>query len=200
MGIAGWVLALTAIAAPDVVAQTTQSRTASGPAHTSADVTFMRGMIGHHAQAIVMAAMAPTHGASDQVSLFCRKILRSQSDEIELMQSWLRERGERLPDPAETHAGMEMDMSTGDHAMLMPGMLSAAQLTQLDHARDREFDRLFLTFMMHHHEGALVMVATLFDSPGAGQTPEIFGYATGVDADQRAEIGRMQGMLATLGR
>jgi uncharacterized protein (DUF305 family) len=84
--------------------------------------------------------------------------------------------------------------------MLMPGMLTHEQLDQLDHARGTEFDRLFLTFMIQHHEGALTMVATLFDSPGAGQTPEIFGYATGVDADQRAEIERMKGMLAAMPR
>jgi uncharacterized protein (DUF305 family) len=91
-----------------------------------------------------------------------------------------------------------MDMDMGDHTMLMPGMLTAEQLAQLGQARDATFDRLFLTFMIQHHEGALTMVARLFDSPGAGQTPEIFGYATGVDADQRAEIERMQGMLTTI--
>jgi uncharacterized protein (DUF305 family) len=93
---------------------------------------------------------------------------------------------------------MHMDMSMGEHAMLMPGMLTAAQLAQLDQARDTTFDRLFLTFMIQHHEGAITMVQKLFDTPGAGQTPEIFGYATGVDADQRAEIERMQGMLTTI--
>ena len=197
---AALLLALGAIVAPRASAQGTQTaqaahaRTQSGPAYTAADVQFMQGMIGHHAQAIVMANMAPTHGASPQVALFCRKILRSQQDEIEVMQSWLRERGEKVPDPADPHAGMDMSMS--GHMMLMPGMLTAEQLAQLDRARDTTFDRLFLTFMIQHHEGALTMVAKLFDSPGAGQTPEIFGYATGVDADQRAEIGRMQAMLA----
>jgi uncharacterized protein (DUF305 family) len=156
----------------------------------------MQGMIGHHAQAVVMATMAPAHGANPQVALFCRKILSSQADEIELMQNWLRERGEKVPDPKDPHAGM--DMSMPGHAMLMPGMLTDEQMKQLDQARDTEFDRLFLTFMIQHHEGAITMVAKLFDSPGAGQTPEIFGFATGVDADQRAEIGRMQSMLATI--
>ena len=93
-----------------------------------------------------------------------------------------------------------MDMSAGNHAMLMPGMLTSEQLAQLDQARGDAFDRLFLTFMIQHHEGALAMVAKLFDSAGAGQTPEVFGYATGVDADQRAEIVRMQGMLTALPR
>jgi uncharacterized protein (DUF305 family) len=189
-------LILSAIAAPAASAQTQLSVRIEQPRYTAADVQFMQGMIGHHAQAVVMATMAPTHGASPQVALFCRKILSSQADEIELMQNWLRERGEKVPDPKDPHAGM--DMSMPGHMMLMPGMLSAEQLAQLDSARGTTFDRLFLTFMIQHHEGAITMVAKLFDSPGAGQTPEIFGFATGVDADQRAEIGRMQAMLATI--
>ena len=181
-------LALALVDVPPAMAQ--------APRYTAADVQFMQGMIGHHAQAVVMANMAPTHGASQQVALFCRKILRSQSDEIELMQTWLRDRGERVPDPADPHAGM--DMSMPGHEMLMPGMLTKEQLTELEQARGAAFDRLFLTDMIQHHEGALTMVAKLFDSPGAGQTPEIFGFATGVDADQRAEIARMQAMLTTI--
>ena len=173
---------------------------AASRGYTAADVAFMQGMIGHHAQAIVMANMAPTHGASAQVALYCRKVIASQRDEIELMQDWLRTRGEKVPDPRDPHAGMAamhggMDMPMGDHEMLMPGMLTAAQLAQLDSARGPAFDRLFLTFMIQHHEGALAMVKDLFDTAGSGQGPEIFGYATGVDADQRAEIGRMKGML-----
>jgi uncharacterized protein (DUF305 family) len=168
----------------------------SGLRHTAADAQFMQGMIGHHAQAVVMADMAPSHGASPQVALFCRKILRSQADEIELMQAWLRDRGERVPDPKDPHAGMDMSME--GHAMLMPGMLTAEQLAELDGARGTMFDRLLLTFMIQHHQGAITMVAKLFDSPGAGQTPEIFGFATGVDADQRAEIARMEAMLTTI--
>jgi uncharacterized protein (DUF305 family) len=189
------VVAALSLAAPAGSAQA-QAPVPSGPRHTAADVQFMQGMIGHHAQAVVMAAMAPTHGASAQVALFCRKILRSQADEIELMQGWLRDRGERVPDPKDPHAGM--DMSMPGHTMLMPGMLTSEQLAELDQARGVAFDRLFLSDMIQHHEGALTMVATLFDSPGAGQTPEIFGFATGVDADQRAEIARMRAMLATI--
>ena len=200
--IAVWIgLAGVFIAAPSVSAQSGTPTVQSGPAYTNADVQFMQGMIGHHAQAVVMAAMAPTHGASTKVALFCRKVDISQRDEIVLMQTWLRDRGQTVPDPLATNghdamAGMDM----GDHAMLMPGMLTPEQLKQLDQARDTTFDRLFLTFMIQHHQGALTMVATLFDSPGAGQTPEIFGYATGVDADQRAEIERMEGMLSLLQR
>jgi Uncharacterized protein conserved in bacteria len=189
-------LLLIAAGVSTAAAQTPLAVRAGSPKYTAADVQFMQGMIGHHAQAVVMANMAPTHGASAQVALFCRKILRSQADEIELMQGWLRDRGEPVPDPKDPHAGM--DMSMPGHEMLMPGMLTAEQLAALDRARGTEFDRLFLTDMIQHHQGALTMVATLFDSPGAGQTPEIFGFATGVDADQRAEIVRMQAMLATI--
>jgi uncharacterized protein (DUF305 family) len=189
------VLALS-FGAPTARGQTSATAARSEPRYTAADVRFMQGMIGHHAQAVVMANMAPTHGASTQVALLCRKILRSQADEIELMQGWLRDRGEPVPDPKDPHAGM--DMSMPGHEMLMPGMLTAEQMAELDRSRDAEFDRLFLTYMIQHHQGALTMVAALFDSPGAGQTPEIFGFATGVDADQRAEIARMQAMLATI--
>jgi uncharacterized protein (DUF305 family) len=208
-------LLLGGCAAPRTPAQTAPTRTAQAPAattkpqarvgYTEADVEFMQGMIGHHAQAIVMAKMCPSHGASAQLRIFCDKVIRSQRDEIDLMQTWLRDRGEMVPDPDDPHSmhmmhmamdsTMKMDMS---HEMLMPGMLTAAQLAQLDSARGTEFDRLFLTDMNRHHEGALVMVQKLFDTPGAGQTPEIFGYATGVDADQRAEIERMQRMLTTI--
>jgi uncharacterized protein (DUF305 family) len=196
---------------------TVQASSASRPArvgYTQADVEFMQGMIGHHAQAIVMAKWCPSHGASAQLRIFCDKIIRSQQDEIDLMQTWLRDHGEAVPDPADPHSMHMMQMSMGDHAkmdstmhmdmdmsgheMLMPGMLTAAQLAQLDSARGTDFDRLFLTDMIRHHEGALTMVQKLFDTPGAGQTPEIFGYATGVDADQRAEIDRMQRMLTTI--
>ncbi len=184
------------LAVPPASAQTPLAVRVETPRYTAADVQFMQGMIGHHAQAVVMANMAPTHGAGQLVALFCRKIINSQADEIELMQNWLRDRGEKVPDPKDAHAGM--DMSMPGHMMLMPGMLSPEQLAQLDSARGTEFDRLFLKFMIQHHEGAITMVAKLFDTPGAGQTPEIFGFATGVDADQRAEIARMQSMLSTI--
>jgi uncharacterized protein (DUF305 family) len=189
-------LGLAILPAPSAAAQTPLDVRIEKPRYTPADVQFMQGMIGHHAQAVVMAKMAPTHGAGQQVALFCRKIINSQADEIELMQNWLRDRGEKVPEPGDPHAGM--DMSMPGHMMLMPGMLSPEQLAQLDSARGTDFDRLFLKFMIQHHEGAITMVAKLFDTPGAGQTPEIFGFATGVDADQRAEIARMQSMLATI--
>ena len=175
---------------------------ASGAKYTAADVQFMQGMIHHHAQAVIMAAMAPSHGAGKQLSVFCRKVMVSQRDEILLMQTWLKDHGETVPSPstapAHNMAGMNMPME--DHTVMMPGMLSAEQMATLEKARGVDFDRYFLTYMIQHHEGALTMVATLFNAPGAGQTPEVFGFASGVDADQRGEIERMQQMLATLSR
>ncbi len=130
-----------------------------------------------------MAAMAPTHGASDRVKLLCKKIDISQQDEIDMMEHWLQDRHQSVPDPDKPMA------------MAMPGMLTAEQLKQLDAARDTTFDRLFLTFMIQHHNGALDMVKTLFDAPGGGEAPEIYRYASDVTADQTAEIERMQQML-----
>lgn len=191
------------------VAQAAATKTATAKDYTTADVVFMQGMIGHHAQAVVMGKMAVSHGASANVALFCKKVIISQRDEIGLMQTWLTDRGEKAPDPeamaSHEMAGHEMaghdiaGMTTDDHAM-MPGMLTPAKLAQLDKARGTAWDRLFLTFMIQHHEGALVMVKTLFDAPGGGQGPEIFGYATGVDADQRGEMERMQKMLMAMQR
>jgi uncharacterized protein (DUF305 family) len=172
---------------------------ASAQAHPDfkpADVVFMQGMIGHHAQALEMAIMATTHGASPRVTLFCKKVLISQRDEINQMKSWLTSRGQSVPDTA-----MAMDMpgmNMGGPAM-MPGMLTPAQMKTLDAARGPVWDSLFLVDMIQHHNGALTMVKTLFDA-GAGQEAEIFGYATGVDNDQRAEIDRMQQMLTTIPR
>ncbi len=167
--------------------------------YTAADVAFMQGMIGHHAQAVVMGKMAVSHGANANVANFCKKVIISQRDEIELMQTWLTDRGQHAPEAATMPmAGHDMaGMKMADHDM-MPGMLTPAQMQQLDKATGKAWDRLFLTFMIQHHEGALVMVKTLFDSPAGGQGPEIFGYATGVDNDQRGEIERMQKMLVTL--
>ena len=160
--------------------------TARARDYADADVAFMQGMIGHHQQALVMAAMAPTHGASDRLRLFAQKVDVSQRDEIATMTRWLQARGLPLPG-AHDHASMHM-----------PGKLTDEQLAQLDRARGAEFDRLFLTFMIQHHQGALHMVQQLFAAPRGGQEPELFGIASDVDADQRAEIERMQQLLSTL--
>jgi uncharacterized protein (DUF305 family) len=163
-------------------------------AYTPADVRFMQGMIAHHAQAVVMAAMAPTHGARSDVRLLAQKIDVSQKDEIAMMQRWLRDRHETVPDA--NADPMHHDMP--GMATLMPGMLSAEQLARLGQAQGTEFDRLFLTLMIQHHEGAITMVGQLFATPGAGQESEIFRFASDVDTDQRGEIARMRTMLTTL--
>lgn len=162
--------------------------------YTAADVFFMTGMIGHHAQAVLMAGWAPTHGASKSLQALCERIAVGQTDEIVLMQRWLRDRHEPVP------AGdASMDMMPGmDESHLMPGMLTAVELNQLDQARGAEFDRLFLTFMIKHHQGAITMVNTLFGSQGAGEEETIFRFASNVYADQTTEIDRMSQMLAAL--
>jgi uncharacterized protein (DUF305 family) len=164
----------------------------AGPDFTEADVRFMQAMIVHHAQALTMAVMAPTHGAGDQVVRLAEKIDISQRDEIAMMQRWLAERDQAVPDSAAMHGMHDL------HGIAMPGMLTPQQLMQLDAARGREFDRLFLTLMIQHHEGALDMVDELFASPGAGQDPEIFRFATDVETDQRDEIDMMRFMLTLL--
>ena len=163
--------------------------------HTAADANFMRGMIHHHAQAVVMAKWAPTHGAGADLQRLAERIVVAQQDEIAMMQTWLREKGETVPEP--TPGPMRMTMPDGtQHDMLMAGMLTEAELKQLDGARGAEFDRLFLTFMIRHHEGALEMVEELFAARGAGQDEDTFRLASDVFADQTTEIRVMKEMLA----
>ncbi|HEX8691135.1 MAG TPA: DUF305 domain-containing protein [Longimicrobium sp.] len=161
---------------------------------TEADVRFMSAMIGHHAQAIEMARMAPTHGAGPQVRTLAERIINAQQDEIASMQLWLRDRAQPVPEP---HAGGAHQHHAAGHDT-MPGMLTEAQMKQLDEARGEEFDRLFLTFMIQHHQGAVRMVSELFSSYGAGQDETVFKLASDVNVDQLTEIARMQRMLADL--
>lgn len=163
---------------------------------SDADVEFMTGMIHHHAQAVAMARWAPTHGAGEAVRLLSERIVVGQRDEIELMSNWLRDRGQPVPEP--TPGPARMKMGGMEHDMLMPGMLTAEQMTQLDRARGAEFDRLFLTFMIQHHEGAITMVDKLFGSVGAAQDEVVFRFASDVYADQTTEIDRMEKMLAAM--
>ena len=163
---------------------------------TSGDAAFMQGMIHHHSQALVMAAMATTHGASARVQLLCKKIALSQRDEIGFMRVWLQYRKQEVPDTA-PHS-MVMDMPGMD--MNMPGMLTEAQMKALDGARGVKFDSLFLVGMIQHHRGALKMVDDLVHHPPSGQESEIFRFVSDVDADQRAEIDVMQQMLYNLPR
>jgi uncharacterized protein (DUF305 family) len=162
---------------------------------TAADAKFMTHMIGHHAQAIVMANWAPTHDASPAIRILAARIINAQQDEIATMQRWLRDRRQPVPDAV---PGMKMVMDGVEHVMLMPGMLTEAQMAELDAARGKEFDRLFLTYMIQHHRGATSMVSELFGTWGAGQDETIFKFASDVNVDQTTEIERMQRMLADL--
>jgi len=164
--------------------------------YTKADIHFMSGMISHHAQAIKMARWAPTHGAGPAVLRLTERIITGQTDEIALMQSWLRDR--RQPIPEADPAGMTMTMGSAQHVMLMPGMLTEEQMRQLDAARGVEFDRLFLTFMIQHHRGAITMVDQLFATTGAGQDDAVFKLANDIQADQGTEVNRMLRMLFTI--
>jgi uncharacterized protein (DUF305 family) len=165
-------------------------------APNEADVNFVTGMIGHHAQALVMAGWAPSHGASASVRVLCERIINEQRDEIALMQTWLRDRG--LPVAEAKPGPMRMKMNGMEHDMLMPGMLTDEQMKELDMARGPEFDRLFLRDMIQHHQGAVAMVNELFATPGAAQEQSVFKLASDVSADQTTEIARMQKMLASL--
>jgi uncharacterized protein (DUF305 family) len=164
--------------------------------YTAADVEFMSHMIHHHAQAIVMARWAPTHGASRAVQRLADRIINAQVDEIGTMQTWLRDR--RQPVPEATPGGVMMNMGGMQHEMLMPGMLTEAQMKQLDAARGAEFDRLFLTYMIQHHKGAVSMVKELFDTYGAGIDDTVFKFASDVNVDQTTEIARMEKLLISI--
>ena len=162
--------------------------------YTQADVDFMQGMIPHHAQAVAMATMAPTHASNPQVKLMCERQLVSQRDEIEIMRNWLRDRGQRVP--AANSTRHRMVMNGMEHDMLMPGMLSDEEMAELGKARGDAWDKMFLKFMIKHHEGALKMVEVLFATHGAAQGDDMYAFASDVFADQTAEIERMQKMLA----
>jgi uncharacterized protein (DUF305 family) len=156
--------------------------------YTKADVDFMAGMIHHHAQAIEMARLAPTHGASRSIQTLAGRVINAQQDEIMLMQQWLADRLQQVPDPG----------AHGHQHHMMPGMLTADQMKQLDKARGKEFDRLFLELMIQHHAGAVTMVEKLFGTTGAGQNHTVFKLASDVNADQTTEIARMEQMLDAL--
>lgn len=163
------------------------------PPYSPADVKFMHDMIMHHAQAVEMTALIESRTENKELRSLGARISRSQADEIAFMKRWLAVRGEASrPMPHMTHT----DMSS--HEMLMPGMLTAKQMDALKKARGEEFDRLFLTGMIQHHGGALIMVKDLFDTAGTGQDAELFNFVTEVDSGQRAEIKIMQTMLNAL--
>jgi uncharacterized protein (DUF305 family) len=185
-----------AMPAPAPAPATTSSAPGSG-GHpwTEADAHFMSAMIGQHAQAIVMARMAPSHGASAGLRVLADRIINAQQDEIATMQRWLRDRG--LPVP-EAVPGMRMVMNGVEHEMMMPGMLTPEQMAELDQARGTAFDEKFLRFMIQHHRGAVSMVSDLFSHNGAGQDDTVFKFASDVNVDQTTEIARMQLMLTSI--
>ena len=154
--------------------------------YTPADVKFMQGMIGHHAQAIEMTDLLATRTSSDDMRKLAHRIELSQADEIKMMERWLEARGQAVPSEHAHHM---------HGATLMPGMLTPEEMSHLADAKGPEFDRLFLEYMIKHHDGALTMVKELLATPGAAQESEMFGFASDVDADQRMEIDRMSAML-----
>lgn len=167
--------------------------------YTTADIQFMSGMIHHHAQAVKMAGWAASHGASKALQIYCGRVAMGQSAEIGLMKDWLRDRNQPIPDVDMGGMSMNMPGMAGmQHPMMMPGMLTDAQMAQLDSARGVNFDRLFLTDMIQHHRGAITMVENLMATPGAAQDEIVFKFANDVQADQTTEIDRMEQMLAAL--
>ena len=168
------------VVAPSVAADLSRVR------FTNADVKFMQGMIAHHAQAVEMTGLLKTRTSSEDMKKLALRIELSQSDEIRMMERWLRDRRQEVPDPHASHMHGEMPM---------PGLLTDAQMRQLGAASGADFDRLFLEDMIRHHDGALVMVKDLLATPGAAQDSDIFTFISDVDADQRMEMERMGAML-----
>lgn len=175
------------------------STRAALPPSSPKDVEFMQGMIMHHAQAVEMTALIESRTQNKELRLLGARISHSQSEEMRFMKRWLEARGQPTEMPMPKMSGMDMpgmDMSRDTNfEMLMPGMLTATQMALLKRAQGADFDKLFLTGMIQHHNGALVMVKDLFDTAGAGQDAELFSFATDVDSGQRAEIRIMQKML-----
>lgn len=180
---------LTAQAAPAPAPRPSQAKS-----YTPADVNFMQGMIHHHAQAVLIASWAPSHDASASLRALCARIVVGQNDEIALAKRWLESKHEAIPevDTTKAHA-----MMPGMQHHMMPGMLTTEQLQNLDRARGKDFDRLFLTYMIQHHQGAITMVNELF-AAGGGEDEVVYRFASDVFADQTTEIDRMQKMLAAL--
>lgn len=172
------------------------SATVTAPPANPADVAFMSGMIPHHAQAVLIAGWAESHGARPDLRVLCQRIVVGQGDEIRLMQYWLREHGQ--PVPAANSMRMKMMMNGMQMDMLMPGMLNDEQLAELDKSRGADFDRLFLQAMIAHHNGAITMVNELLGSAGSGNDDVVYRFASDVFADQTTEIERMTKMLATV--
>ena len=183
---------------------TATSSAQNAPRYTAADVRFMQGMIGHHAQALAMTALIPARTSRQDIRSLGQRIEVSQKDEIAMMKQWLKDRHQQVSanDAMHDHqAAPDRSMNMPGMAMsdtLMPGMLTTEQLAELARTSGDEFDRLFLKDMIRHHEGALVMVASLIGTTGSAQEAEVFRFASEVDSDQRAEIARMTALLDAL--
>lgn len=192
-----FVLALALIAVATASAQ-------DAPRYTAADVRFMQGMIGHHAQALAMTVLIPDRTTRQDIRLLGQRIEVSQKDEIAMMKQWLKDRhqvpasdAQHDPRAAAGHSMNMPGMAMSD--TLMPGMLTTEQLADLARTNGDEFNKLFLRDMIRHHEGALAMVASLLGTTGSAQEAEVFRFASEVDSDQRAEIARMNALLDALG-
>ena len=167
-------------------------------AYTPADVEFMTGMVPHHAQAITMAGWCATHGARADLLPLCNRIVIAQKSEIRMMREWLGDRGQVVPDSMATRHVMRMEGAV--HEMMMPGMLTDEEMFALEQARGTQFDYLFLTGMIRHHQGAIQMVQELWAQPGSATEDTVWRFSNDVVADQSAEIQRMQIMLESMPR
>jgi uncharacterized protein (DUF305 family) len=174
-----------------------QARDLSKVGATPADLKFMQGMIHHHAQAIDMTELLKTRTNSEDMKKLGLRIQVSQTDEIRMMQRWLRAHGAEAPDPHAMHMP-GMIMPGMDHGPMMAGMLTPEEMTHLAGLKGADFDRVFLEGMIKHHGGAITMVKELFAAPGAGQESTIYAFAADVVSDQQMEIDRMSGMLAAI--
>lgn len=163
---------------------------------TRADIDFVTGMISHHAQAIDMSNLAPTRTTTRAMRVLTARIINAQTDEIVLMQQWLKDRNQPVPPARAMPSKMMMDGV--EHEMMMPGMLSDAQMKELEQSSGVDFDRNFLRFMIQHHEGAVTMVNTVLSAGASAQDEQIYKFASDIYADQTAEIDRMQQMLSAL--
>jgi uncharacterized protein (DUF305 family) len=172
--------------------------TAERTRFTEADVSFMTGMIHHHAQAIEMSLMAPDRTESGSMRTLAARIINAQQDEIALMQRWLRDRERPVPEVHVMDGSVMVHGAGHEHMEGMPGMLSPEQIARLKAASGLEFERLFLTFMIDHHQGAVFMVRELFATDGAGQDEDVFRFASDVQVDQATEVARMRLMLEAM--
>lgn len=201
---AAFALGAPAIRAQDSAATRTGASGHARAAASPADIAFVQGMIHHHAQAVEMSALIPSRTQRHALHLLGERITVSQRDEIAMMQQWLRDHGAPATDsaarpPAAQHPGQHAGHGAPAASdTLMPGMLSPAEMQALVAARGDGFDRRFLEGMIKHHQGALTMVRALLAQPGAARQPQLYEFASDIDADQRAEIARMRALLATI--